>query len=189
MAASVTDQNFSKTSFKDHPLEKGEYENCTFSDCDFSECGLMHFKFIDCIFITCNLSLIKTNDTSFQSASFKGCKMLGIRFDLCKTFNLSLSFDNCTLDHSIFFRLSIKKTIIRDCSLKSVDFTECDLSGSTISRCNLADATIENANLEKVDFRGSVNYRIDPTMNRMKKSKYSLDGLPGLLARYDIVVD
>ncbi|MEJ1239349.1 pentapeptide repeat-containing protein [Chryseolinea sp. T2] len=186
---SITDKDFSKTSFREHPLARGEYENCTFSDCDFSDCDLMHFRFIDCRFITCNLSLIKTNDTSFQQASFKGCKMLGVRFDLCKTFNLSFTFDNCTLDHSSFYRLNIKKTVFRDCGLKSVDFTACDLSGSSFARCNFADAMIDRANLEKADFRDAINYRIDPEVNKMKKARFSTDGLPGLLAKYDILIE
>lgn len=186
---SVTDKDFTRTSFVEHPLEKGEYENCIFADCDFSGCDLMHFKFIDCRFITCNLSLIKTNDTSFQQASFKGCKMLGVRFDLCKTFNLSFTFDNCVLDHSSFYRLNIKKTKFHDCVLKSVDFSGSDLTGSTLSRCNLADATFEQANLEKVDFRDAIEYRIDPTRNKIKKARFSLEGLPGLLTQYDIVIE
>ena len=185
----ITDKEFTRTSFRSHPLAKAEYENCTFSACDFSECDLMHFRFIDCSFIMCNLSLIKTNDTSFQQATFKGCKMLGIRFDLCKTFNLSFTFDGCTLDHSSFYKLNIKKTVFRDCVLKSVDFTECDLSGSSFARCNLADATIERSNLEKADLRESVNYRIDPEINKIKKAKFSIEGLPGLLSKYDIIID
>lgn len=185
----VTDREFKKISFRDHPLELGEYENCTFSDCDFSEYDLTQFKFIDCTFLTCNLSLVKTSGTSFQQAIFKGCKLMGIRFDLCKPFNLSFTFDGCNLEHSTFYHLKMKKTDFRDCVLRSVDFSGCDLSGSTLLRCNLADATFGGCNLEKADFRGSVHYRLDPSTNKIKKAKFSLEGLPGLLSQYDIVVE
>ncbi|MEI6884575.1 MAG: hypothetical protein WCO02_08810 [Bacteroidota bacterium] len=39
------------------------------------------------------------------------------------------------------------------------------------------------------DFRSSFNYSIDPGMNRMKKAKFSLAGLVGLLDQYDIEVE
>jgi uncharacterized protein YjbI with pentapeptide repeats len=185
----IADRTFNKLSFREQPLEAGEYDHCQFSDCDFSELDLMHFKFIDCTFLTCNFSLAKTNGTSFQQAIFKGCKLLGIRFDLCKPFNLSFTFEGCNLEHSTFYNLKIKKTTFRDCVLRSVDFSGCDLSSSTLLRCDLADATITGCNLEKADFRGSFYYRLDPSANKIKKAKFSLDGLPGLLAQYDIVVE
>lgn len=185
----ISDRDFSKVLFSEHPLEKGEFENCTFADCDFSNGNLKQFKFIDCRFITCNLTMIQTNDTSFQQTSFKGCKMLGIRFDVCKPFNLSFTFDNCDLEHCSFFKLNLRKTVFRNCGLKSVDFSECDLSEATLLRCNLDNAIFERCILEKTDFRESVNYRIDPSINRMKKARFSLEGLPGLLDKYDIVVD
>ncbi len=42
---------------------------------------------------------------------------------------------------------------------------------------------------EGVDFRTSFNYSIDPQLNRIKKAKFSLPGIAGLLDKYDIVID
>lgn len=70
-----------------------------------------------------------------------------------------------------------------------MDFTECDLAGAMFSECDLARATFDNTNLEKADFRSSYNYSIDPEKNRMKKAKFSLTGVVGLLDKYDIVID
>jgi hypothetical protein len=47
----------------------------------------------------------------------------------------------------------------------------------------------ENSILEKVDFRSSFNYIIDPETNRIKKARFSLPGVTGLLAKYDIEID
>jgi hypothetical protein len=33
-----------------------------------------------------------------------------------------------------------------------------------------------------------VHYRIDPNINQIKKAKFSLDGLPGLLSAYQIEI-
>jgi len=43
--------------------------------------------------------------------------------------------------------------------------------------------------LEKADFREATNYFIDPEKNRIKKAKFSLNGLPGLLIPYDIIIE
>jgi len=39
------------------------------------------------------------------------------------------------------------------------------------------------------DFRTSVNYSLDPERNRIKKARFSLSGIAGLLDKYDIEID
>jgi uncharacterized protein YjbI with pentapeptide repeats len=70
-----------------------------------------------------------------------------------------------------------------------VDFTECDLSGSIFDNCDLTRARFERTVLEKVDFRTSYNYSIDPELNRIKNAKFSIVGIIGLLDKYDIEVE
>ena len=77
----------------------------------------------------------------------------------------------------------------RDLILQDADFTESDLSSSVFENCDLAGALFENSILEKADFRTSINYTIDPEKNIMKKARFSLSGLPGLLAKYNIDID
>jgi len=50
-------------------------------------------------------------------------------------------------------------------------------------------ATFDKATLEKADFRTAINYSIDPTNNRIKKAKFSLLGVVGLLDKFDISID
>lgn len=180
----VCDNSFSHASGEQFTAT--EYEKCSFTNCDFSSVDLSNVKFIDCSFLNCNLSLVKLLKTSFQDAVFVGCKMLGLRFDDCSDFNLSFRFETCSLNHSSFYKKKIRKTYFEDCQLQDVDFTESDLTGSIFSKCDLLNATFENSILEKVDFRSALNYSIDPHLNRVKKAKFSLSGLPGLLEKFDI---
>jgi hypothetical protein len=53
----------------------------------------------------------------------------------------------------------------------------------------LIRATFENTIIEKVDFRTSYNYSIDLEINKVKKAKFSLTGVVGLLDKYDIEFD
>jgi fluoroquinolone resistance protein len=182
-------KTFDKINFEEIPLQKGEYENCTFNNCNFSNSNLSEIKFVDCIFNDCNLSNSKLMNTLFRDVKFKGCKMLGLGFDKCSDFGLSFIFDNCTLDHSTFFKKKIKQTLFRNSQLAETDFTDCDLSGSLFDNCVLTNARFEKTILEKADFSTSHHYSIDPEINKIKKAKFSLSQLPGLLEKYDIVID
>ncbi|HKO82951.1 MAG TPA: pentapeptide repeat-containing protein, partial [Chitinophagaceae bacterium] len=116
-------------------------------------------------------------------------KMLGLRFDNCSEFGLAFSFDTCSLNHSSFYQTKIKKTGFRNSQLQEVDFTECDLSQSVFDNCDFTNAKFENTLLEKADFRTSFNYSIDPEINKIKKAKFSLPGVTGLLNKYDIEIE
>ena len=188
-SAYVTRKRFDKENFAEEPLPKGEYDGCSFTQCDFSNANLSESNFISCEFCGCNLSMAKLNKTSWQEVTFKECKMLGLRFDQSNPFNFSVNFENTSLNHSSFYKLKMKKTVFRNSQLQEVDFTECDLTHSIFDACDLTRATFENTNLEKVDFRTSFNYSIDPEINRIKKARFSLNGITGLLNKYDIEID
>jgi uncharacterized protein YjbI with pentapeptide repeats len=76
--------------------------------------------------------------------------------------------------------------VFRASQLLAVDFTACDVSQSTFDNCDLQHATFDNTNLEKADLRTAFNYHIDPENNRLKKAKFSLPEVIGLLAKHDI---
>jgi uncharacterized protein YjbI with pentapeptide repeats len=182
----MNEKKFNKINFNDTPLAKGEYEECTFTYCDFSTTDLLDIQFFNCEFIGCNFSLAKLTNTAFSDATFKDSKLFGLRFDQCAPFGLSFKFDNCALNHSSFYKISLKKTVFKTSKLIDVDFTECDLSGSVFEDCDLTQATFEKTNIEKVDFRTSYNYTINLDRNKAKKARFSQSGLPGLLTQYDI---
>lgn len=43
--------------------------------------------------------------------------------------------------------------------------------------------------IEKVDFRTAFNYSMGPEINRIKKAKFSISGISGLLDKYDIDIE
>lgn len=185
MSNYITDQTFERV----FELSAIEYENCNFNNCDFSATTFANINFIDCVFINCNLSLVPLHNTAFRSVSFKECKMLGLHFDHCNGFGLTFSFDGCQLNHSLFYKTKIKRTQFRNSQLQETDFTETDLGGSLFENCDLSNAVFDQTILEKVDLRTSHNFTIDPEKNRIKKAKFSLSGLPGLLHQYNIEIE
>jgi uncharacterized protein YjbI with pentapeptide repeats len=107
----------------------------------------------------------------------------------CNGFGLSFSFDGCTLDHSVFFRTKLKNTVFKNSSLQETDFAESDLTSALFDNCNLTQAVFDGTILEKADFRTSYGYSINPETNRIKKAKFSISGISGLLDRYDIEIE
>jgi hypothetical protein len=55
--------------------------------------------------------------------------------------------------------------------------------------CNLERATFDQTILEKSDLRTSYNYSLDPEINRIKKAKFSILSIAGLLDKYDIEIE
>lgn len=168
--------------------EKIEYENCSFILCNFSGADLAGSKFTDCEFVDCNLSLANLNQTALRGAKFTRCKMLGLRFDHCTPFGFSLFFEACQVNHSSFHRLNLKKMRFSNSQIREVDFTGSDLSDSSFDNCDLLDAKFEGTNLERADLTTAYNYVIDPELNRVRKAKFSMSGVVGLLQKYGIQV-
>ncbi len=181
-------ETYKKMDYTIQPMLKGEYEDCSFVDCNFEGVDLATIKFIECQFIGCNLSLAKILNTAFGDVSFTDCKMLGLHFDQCNSFGFSVRFNKCMLDHATFYRVKAKNTSFINTSLKEVDFTETELTNAVFDHCDLLDAKFENTNLEKVDFRTAFNYTIDPQLNRIKKARFSREGVHGLLHKFDVEI-
>jgi hypothetical protein len=183
------DKTFENIDFAHRKLGVVEYEKCAFVHCDFSGADLSNARFSACEFTSCNLSNPKTAKTGLHNVTFKGCKLLGVHFEQCNAFLLSMQFENCRVDFCSFTRLNLRKTRFKECTFHEADFAEADLTGSLFDHCDLARTTFSNTLLEKVDFRTSYNFSIDPERNRLKKARFSLAGVPGLLQKYEIDID
>ena len=119
---------------------------------------------------------------------FLNSKILGVDFGDCHDFLLEMYFENCDLTLSSFYGLTLKNRRFVSCKLQEVDFTNADLSASVFDNCDLHKALFENTNLEKADFRTARHYSIDPELNRIKKAKFSIPDVVGLLDRYDLSI-
>jgi len=185
----IEDKTFTKTDFALNKPEPADYENCIFKSCNFASTDLSGLNFSECEFLECDLSLAKTIKTTFRDIQFKNCKLLGLHFENCNEFLFSAGFENCVLNLSSFYKLKLKNAKFKNTGLHEVDFTESDLSSSIFDNCDFSGAVFDRTILEKADFRTSYNYSIDPETNRIKKAKFSVSGLTGLLAKYDIDVE
>ena len=187
--AYTEDETFTGIDFTKDGLIKGDYESCTFIGCDFSNTHFNHILFSECTFTDCNLSMVNLSKTTFRDVVFKGCKMLGLNFDDCDKYGVSVSFEDCILNHASFFQHIVKKTTFKNTQLHEVDFSQADLSHSIFNNCDLLGSTFDNTNIEKADFRTAFNYSINLVKNKHKKAKFSLPGIIGLLDEFDIEIE
>jgi len=182
----VQDALFERQDYIVNALPKGEYENCNFNGCNFASADIIGIVFTDCTFTDCNFSMANTKGAAFKEVSFNNCKMTGINFSVCEPFLLAMTFNGCQLNLASFYNLKLKSTRFTKCILHEADMVQTDFSGASFTDSDLRGAIFENTILEKADFRSAINYTIDPEANRIKKAKFSLQGLPGLLHKYSI---
>ena len=131
----IDQESFEGKNFSKNPLEKGEYTDCTFRHCDFSNANIAEIRFIETEFIDCNFSNANLRESNFQEVTFTNCKMLGLPFDQCNGFGFSASFENCQLDHSIFYQMNLGRTSFKESRMHGVDLAEADLKGAIIFNC------------------------------------------------------
>jgi fluoroquinolone resistance protein len=188
MTSYFTDKTFKANNFSVVQHHQADFDNCEFIDCLFAGADLSDQSFEDCTFKSCDFSNAKILNTSFKNVTFKSCKLIGLQFDGCNPFLLAFNFNSCILNYTTFYQLKIPGTCFSKCMLIEVDFTEADLSGATFDDCNLSGAIFGNTKLEKADFRGSVDFSIDPEQNQLSGACFSLESLPGLLQKYNIKI-
>ena len=182
-------QEFQGATFSQREIARGNYENCIFAGCILPKSDLSGSRFVDCEFRNCDLSLSKVNHTAFRNIRFRGSKLVGLHFENCNPLGFSASFEGCQLNLSSFFRLNLKQTVFKECDLREVDFTESNLTEVLFGNCDLSGAIFSRTILERTDFRTAVNYSLDPELNRIKKARFSLMGVPGLLDKYNIEIE
>ncbi|NTW53920.1 MAG: pentapeptide repeat-containing protein [Chlorobaculum sp.] len=180
---------FEKIASVDFDRSSGVFEGCRFAQCNFTQADFSDLVFRECAFEQCDMSMAKLARASLQEVRFTGCKLLGVQFGECRKLLLGMRFERCMMRLALFSGLDLKNTPFTDCDLQEADFTGANLSGAVFSNCDLRLAIFFHTNLEKADLRTAVNFSIPPESNRLRKAKFSLSGLPGLLDAYGIEIE
>lgn len=184
----IIGEGFTNKIYRTDEIMYKDFERCTFTGCDFTQCDYTGTAFIDCDFIGCNFSEAKISYVSFRGAFFNNCNFTAVNFSMCDPLLFAVEFKECRLDYAKFYTLKIKGTIFTDCSMIAADFMKTDLTGVMLDNCDLHQSVFIDAIANGADFTTSYNYTIDPERNKLKRARFSQDGLKGLLAKYDIIV-
>lgn len=185
----IIEKKYSNTTFQDKDIIYKDFEKCSFVNCNFTKADFQGVAFTDCTFLNCNFAYARINYVAFRDALFTVCDFTNVNFAMVDPLLFSVEFKDCILDYAKFYKLKIKGTIFSNCSLTAVDFMNTDLTEAVFDNCNLHQSVFIDAIANKADFTTSYNFIIDPERNKLKKARFSLDGLKGLLEKYDIVIE
>jgi fluoroquinolone resistance protein len=185
----IEDQTIEKADYSNQRMANKEYDHCNFINCNFSAANLFQTVFIDCQFTGCNLKLTQVPQTGFQQTLFTDCNLTGIHWHESSPFLYSPQFNNCILTLGSFYAMKLKQLHFINCQLHEVIFTEADLTETIFSHCDLDRAVFDNTLLHKTDFTTAFNFSIHPPHNKLSKTRFTLQGLPGLLNQYDIIIE
>ncbi len=188
LSSNVEGQIVKSTDFSKKSLEKHFFTSCAFHHCNFSEALLRNARFCSCIFVGCNLSLVKLDGCRLQDVQFIDCKIVGAEFFKCEKMFFSASFKNCLLQYCNFSDLNMKNALFGKSKLKENYFTNTCLNGADFSDADLLGTTFHNCDLSKAAFSTATQYAIDPQTNKIKKAKFSLPEVIGLLSAFDITI-
>ena len=86
-----------------------------------------------------------------------------------------------------FIGMKLKSCNFIDCNLEEADFTECNLAEANFDRAVLNRTVFFLTNLEQADFSTAIGNEIDPRHNSLRKARFSLAEVIGLLRPFSIV--
>lgn len=168
-------------------LREIEFFDCRFDGCRFVESVFRQCCFEQCVFEKCDLSVMKPLDSRFTGVRFERSKLLGVDWTLAAT-PATLAFHGCNVSHSLFQRLALPKLELTECTAREVDFTGANLTKAALARTDFLDSRFADTNLSGADLSHAINYAIDPTANRLKKTVFTLPEALSLLRAFDIVL-
>ena len=172
-----------------HLLGHAEFDEYHFRNCDFSEADFSRLRFANCLFERCNLSGVRLAGTALQNVAFEECKLLGLQFTACRDMLFGVHFEQCQLRYASFAGRQMPGTNFRGCGLEEADFADAGLAGAVFQNCSLAGAVFQNTQLVGADFRTATGFIIDPEQNQLRQAHFSLAGLLGVVAKYELVVE
>lgn len=169
-------------------LSDVEFYECEFKNIHFFKSQLNHCRFENCRFVNCDLSLSKLDNSQFLEVEFLNSKLAGI--DWRKTLKpFTVKFEECKLNDSIFFGLDLRSAEFLKSEVRHCDFEKCNLSKVSFSESDLLNSKFVNTTLTEADFTYATNYALDPTLNKIKKAKFSQPEVLALLDVFDISIE
>ncbi len=174
-------------------VKASRFELCKFIDCDFTESEFLKCKFVDCEFRDSNLSLVRFDGSRFLETDFRLCKITGVNWTSLNWTSVALVaplvFESCDVSYSVFSALQLSELVMRHCKAHDVDFTECDLTGADLVGTDFAESRFSHTKLDRSDFRGAVNYYINPLENAINGARFSTPDVLSLLVPFKIRID
>ncbi len=179
---------FTSLTYTQEKLSSTIFDECTFQHCTFNETIFYNCTFIQCEFQECDLSLIQLENCRFNGITFRECKLVGINWSTVAQLK-QFELHKCDISYATFMGLDLQRAHITECLAKEVYFSETNLTGAVLTGSDFSNGRFTHNNLTHADFRNAKNYTISPTLNTLKKTKFSMPEAMSLLHTLDIILD
>jgi fluoroquinolone resistance protein len=187
------DQTFEGLVLSEDEIVSKSFYDCSFVGCSFSGTCFRECKFYSCIFRKCDIRLVRLPGCSFSDTGFEDSSVIGVNWTEAawprRGFMCPISFTRCAISHSTFIGLALKEIVIRECIARDVDFREADLTKADLTHTDLADSLFTDTDLTEADLTQAKNYTINPSLNVLKRTKFSLPEAMSLLYGLDIILE
>lgn len=177
------------------PLQGNLFENLIVNELmksrynQVSACTMAQAILMECSFKHCGFSLVSLDGCRLQNVRFEDCKLVGLEFHKCDKTFFCVTFQQSILMACNFSELKMKKTSFSHSKLKECYFNSTQLLESNFQQTDLAGTLFHHCDLSKTDFRGAINYAIDPQTNNLKKAVFSSPEVLALLSFFDIKIE
>ena len=189
-------QRFSGINLPNGQITGAQFDECSFVNCNFSSSLFQGCFFRGCTFKNCDLGLARIDGSSFKGVEFRKCKLIGVDWTKAawgkkggSALLKPVDFYRCVLNYSSFFGLELENIHLEDCTAVEVDFSEGNFKGASMKGTDFERSVFRGTNLEGANFVNARNYAISPTLNRLKKARFSLPEAMSLLYSMEIVLE
>ncbi len=186
------DQTFKRLNYAGKQVCQVDFEKCLFTGCTFTKTAFTGCKFRECVFKECDLRLAQVRGSTFTNVQFEHSKAAGIDWTLSAWPKGGLftpvHFVECDISLSLFVSLNLRKIQIVRCIAKGADFTEADLTQADCTYTDFTESRFWHTNLTEADFSYATGYDIAASVNKLKKTKFSLPDAVRLLNDLDIIL-
>lgn len=165
------------------------FEECEFIDSEFVGGNFRNAAFNECVFKNCNLSNLALTQSKFGEVLFSECKLVGLDFSSCKKLLFSIKLEKCIAQMCNFTGLNMSDFSFSGSEIIDCDFYETKLTSADFSHCKLKGTLFENCDLSEADFSKATEYAIDPSLNQIKKAKFSMPEVLSFLKPLDIQIE
>lgn len=169
-------------------LRRKRFARCRFEAVAMNEAQLQSVILDECAFVRCDLTMAKVAECSFRDVRFEHTKLMGVDWSAARDLLFDVSFEACVLSYGVFAGRKMRKVEVIDCVAHEADFSGADLSESNFAGTDLRDAVFRRTKLVKADLSGALNYRIHPSENVLKKTRFSMEAGLDALATLGIIV-
>jgi uncharacterized protein YjbI with pentapeptide repeats len=168
-------------------LTEKEFQRCVFRRCKLPESRLAGSKLEDCLFEGCDLNRMLPEKLSLRGVIFRGSRLMGVDWTGLGPLPV-VTFEECDLRYASFLKLRLPNTRWLRCTAREASFLEVELANCDFAGSDLTGSTIVGCSLLKADFSQARGVLFDPTRNKTKGARISIESAVLILQSYGIVV-